>query len=230
MDSSTWVYRWHKGDEHSEGKGEEVFPTSADLNPIWIAEKLGGILVEEGCGSGGVVGGLASLAETRKADNAPEIAARSPYFCSGCPHNSSTKVPEVSRAYAGIGCHWMDRDTVGFTQMGGEGANWVGEAPFSNRGHVFQNLGDVTYNHSGVQAIQFALMAGTTITYKILFNDAVAMAGGQGNDGGLTADRICHELLAMSVKTVVLVYGILRVLKDPKKLLMFERKWILVTV
>ncbi len=209
-DSSTRVYGWHKGDEHSEGKREEVFPTRADLNPIWIAEKLGGILVEEGCGSAGVTAGLASLAETRKADNAPEIAARLPYFCSGCPHNSSTKVPEGSRAYAGIGCHymvqWMDRGTVGFTQMGGEGANWVGEAPFSKRGHVFQNLGDGTYNHSGVQAIRFALMAKTTITYKILFNDAVAMTGGQGNDGGLTADRICHELLAMGVKTVALVY------------------------
>jgi len=205
-DSSTRVYGWHKGDEHSEGKREEVFPTRADLNPIWIAEKLGGILVEEGCGSAGVTAGLASLAETRKADNAPEIAARLPYFCSGCPHNSSTKVPEGSRAYAGVGCHymvqWMDRGTVGFTQMGGEGANWVGEAPFSKRGHVFQNLGDGTYNHSGVQAIRFALMAKTTITYKILFNDAVAMKGGQGNDGGLTADRICHELLAMGVKTV----------------------------
>ena len=209
-DSSTRVYGWHKGDEHSEGKREEVFPTRADLNPIWIAEKLGGILVEEGCGSAGVTAGLANLAETRKADNAPEIAARLPYFCSGCPHNSSTKVPEGSRAYAGIGCHymvqWMDRDTVGFTQMGGEGANWVGEAPFSKRGHVFQNLGDGTYNHSGVQAIRFALMAKTTITYKILFNDAVAMTGGQGNDGGLTADRICHELLAMGVKIVALVY------------------------
>jgi len=209
-DTRTRVYGWHKGDEHSEGKREEVFPTRADLNPIWIAEKLGGILVEEGCGSDRVTAGLASLAETRKADNAPEIAARLPYFCSGCPHNSSTKVPEGSRAYAGIGCHymvqWMDRDTVGFTQMGGEGANWVGEAPFSKRGHVFQNLGDGTYNHSGVQAIRFALMAGTTVTYKILFNDAVAMTGGQGNDGGLTADRICRELLAMGVKTVALVY------------------------
>lgn len=209
-DSRTRVYGWHKGDEHSEGRREEVFPTRADLSPIWIAEKLGGILVEEGCGSSGVTAGLATLAEVRKADNAPEIAARLPYFCSGCPHNSSTKLPEGSRAYAGIGCHymvqWMERETVGFTQMGGEGANWVGEAPFSKRGHVFQNLGDGTYNHSGVQAIRFALMAGTTITYKILFNDAVAMTGGQGNDGGLTADRICRELLAMGVKNVALVY------------------------
>jgi len=209
-DTTTRVYGWHKGDEHSEGRREEVFPTRYALDPIWIAEKLGGILTEEGCGSSGVTSGLAQLAEARRADNVPELAARLPYFCSGCPHNSSTKVPEGSRAYAGIGCHymvqWMDRDTVGFTQMGGEGANWVGEAPFSKTGHVFQNLGDGTYNHSGVQAIRFALMAGTTITYKILFNDAVAMTGGQGNDGGLTADRIVAELLAMGVKDVRVVY------------------------
>ncbi|WP_392337257.1 indolepyruvate ferredoxin oxidoreductase family protein [Loktanella salsilacus] len=209
-DTNTRVYGWHKGDEHSEGRREEVFPTRYALDPIWIAEKLGGILTEEGCGSSGVTAGLAQLAEARRADNVPELAARLPYFCSGCPHNSSTKVPEGSRAYAGIGCHymvqWMDRDTVGFTQMGGEGANWVGEAPFSKTGHVFQNLGDGTYNHSGVQAIRFALMAGTTITYKILFNDAVAMTGGQGNDGGLTADQIVRELVAMGVKDVRVVY------------------------
>ena len=199
------VYGWHKGDGATE-----LFQTKSDLNPIVIAEMLGRILDEEGCGSEGVSAGLTALSEARRADNAPEIAARLPYFCSGCPHNSSTKVPEGSRAYAGIGCHymvqWMDRDTVGFTQMGGEGANWVGEAPFSTRDHVFQNLGDGTYNHSGVQAIRFALLAGTNITYKILYNDAVAMTGGQGNDGGLTADQICRELLAMGVRNVALVY------------------------
>jgi indolepyruvate ferredoxin oxidoreductase len=199
------VYGWKKGES-----GEELFPTRYVLDPIWIAEKLGGILVEEGCGSTAVTCGLDALAESRQADNQPELASRLPYFCSGCPHNSSTKVPEGSRAYAGIGCHymvqWMDRDTVGFTQMGGEGANWVGEAPFSTRDHVFQNIGDGTYNHSGVQAIRFALMAKTNITYKILYNDAVAMTGGQGNDGGLTADRICKELLAMGVGTVDVVY------------------------
>ncbi|MCB5198267.1 indolepyruvate ferredoxin oxidoreductase family protein [Loktanella sp. TSTF-M6] len=209
-DTNTRVYGWHKGDEHSAGRREEIFPTRYALDPIWIAEKLGGILVEEGCASDGVMQGLDALAEARRADNVPEIAARLPYFCSGCPHNSSTKVPEGSRAYAGIGCHymvqWMDRDTVGFTQMGGEGANWVGEAPFSKTGHVFQNLGDGTYNHSGVQAIRFALMAGTTITYKILYNDAVAMTGGQGNDGGLTAEQIVRELLAMGVRDVRVVY------------------------
>ncbi|MFU8822808.1 indolepyruvate ferredoxin oxidoreductase family protein [Yoonia sp.] len=204
------VYGWHKGDEHSEGRREEIFPTRAALDPIWIAEKIGGILIEEGCGSDGISAGMAALADARRADNAPELAARLPYFCSGCPHNSSTKVPDGSRAYAGIGCHymvqWMDRDTVGFTQMGGEGANWVGEAPFSTRDHVFQNLGDGTYNHSGVQAIRFALMAGTNITYKILYNDAVAMTGGQGNDGGLTADQICRELQAMGVRNIALVH------------------------
>ena len=113
-----------------------------------------------------------------------------PYFCSGCPHNTSTVVPEGMRAYAGIGCHfmaqWMDRNTLGFTQMGGEGANWIGEAPFSKRAHVFQNLGDGTYNHSGYLAIRAAIASGVNITYKILFNDAVAMTGGQKNDGGLT--------------------------------------------
>ncbi len=204
------VYGWHKGDEHSAGRREEVFPTKADLNPIWIAEKIGGILIEEGCGSSGITAGLDAIAAAKKADNAPELAARLPYFCSGCPHNSSTKVPEGSRAYAGIGCHymvqWMDRETVGFTQMGGEGANWVGEAPFSKTAHVFQNLGDGTYNHSGVQAIRFALTAGTTITYKLLYNDAVAMTGGQGNDGGLTADQICREMVAMGVGRVEVVY------------------------
>ncbi|SMX31564.1 indolepyruvate ferredoxin oxidoreductase family protein [Octadecabacter ascidiaceicola] len=204
------VYGWHKGENRENGRREEFFPTRFALDPIFIAEKLGGVLIEEGCASEKVEGGLAKLAEAKRADNAEEIAARLPYFCSGCPHNSSTKVPEGARAYAGIGCHymvqWMDRDTVGFTQMGGEGANWVGEAPFSNRGHVFQNLGDGTYNHSGVQAIRFALMAGTTMTYKILYNDAVAMTGGQGNDGGLTHDQICREVLAMGVETVHMVH------------------------
>ena len=153
---------------------------------------------------------LQLIDDTRKADNAPEIASRIPYFCSGCPHNSSTKVPEGSRAYAGIGCHfmaqWMDRSTVGFTQMGGEGANWIGEAPFSTTGHVFQNIGDGTYNHSGVLAIRAAVAAGTTMTYKILFNDAVAMTGGQKNEGGLTAARIAHEVKAIGVGEIAVVY------------------------
>jgi len=199
------VYGW----KHS-GTGAELFPTRYALDPVMIAEKLGAILIEEGRGTDRIKNGLQLLAEARKSDNAPEIAVRQPWFCSGCPHNSSTKVPEGSRAYAGIGCHymvqWMDRETTGFTHMGGEGANWIGEAPFSTRTHVFQNLGDGTYNHSGVQAIRAALAAGVNITYKILFNDAVAMTGGQKNEGGLTAQQIVREIRAMGVKNVALVY------------------------
>ncbi len=204
------VYGWHKGGGAGSMHGEELFPTRGALDPIMIAQKLGAILIEEGRGTEGVKAGIATLDEAQRADNAEEIATRIPHFCSGCPHNSSTKLPEGSRAYAGIGCHymvqWMDRETTGFTHMGGEGANWIGEAPFSKRGHVFQNLGDGTYNHSGVQAIRAALAADTTITYKILYNDAVAMTGGQTNDGGLDAPKIAHELKAMGVQNLSVVY------------------------
>ncbi|NOD91377.1 indolepyruvate ferredoxin oxidoreductase family protein [Ruegeria sp. HKCCD4884] len=203
------VYGWYKGGAGTLHR-EELFPTRGALDPIMIAEKLGEILIEEGRETEGINAGLASLSEARRADNAQEIATRLPYFCSGCPHNSSTKVPDGSRAYAGIGCHymvqWMDRETTGFTQMGGEGANWIGEAPFATTKHVFQNLGDGTYNHSGVQAIRAALSAGTNITFKILFNDAVAMTGGQDNEGDLTAERIVAEVKAMGVREVALVY------------------------
>jgi len=203
------VYGWYKGGVGTPNR-EELFPTKYALDPIMIAEKLGGILIEEGRDTEAVKAGLAALEDAKRADNAEEIAARLPYFCSGCPHNSSTKLPEGSRAYAGIGCHfmvqWMDRETTGFTHMGAEGANWIGEAPFSNRNHVFQNLGDGTYNHSGVQAIRAALAEGTNITYKILFNDAVAMTGGQQAEGGLTAHQIAHELKAMGMKTIAVVY------------------------
>jgi len=158
------VYGW-KND-----RGEELFPTRFALEPVMIARKLGAILEEEGRVTDRIKTGLQKLEEAERNDNAPEIASRLAYFCSGCPHNSSTKVPKGSRAYAGIGCHfmvqWMDRETLGFTHMGGEGANWIGEAPFSKRDHVFQNLGDGTYNHSGVQAIRAALAAGTNITFK----------------------------------------------------------------
>lgn len=200
------VYGWRKGAPDAE----ELFPTHFALDPAMIAEKIGGILVEEGRGTESVQAGLQRISEAQAADNAEDIAARLPYFCAGCPHNTSTRVPDGSRAYAGIGCHtmalWMDRETDGYTHMGAEGANWIGEAPFSNRPHVFQNLGDGTYNHSGTLAIRAALAAGVNITYKILYNDAVAMTGGQPNDGSLTADRIARELLAFGVREVVVVY------------------------
>ncbi|PHQ70383.1 MAG: indolepyruvate ferredoxin oxidoreductase [Paracoccus sp.] len=190
--------------------GEELFPTRYALDPVMIAEKIGGILIEEGRGTEHIRAGLDRLTEVRRNDNAPEIATRTPWFCSGCPHNTSTLLPEGSRAYAGIGCHymvqWMGRETEGFTHMGGEGANWIGEAPFSTRGHVFQNLGDGTYNHSGSLAIRAAIAAKTTITYKILYNDAVAMTGGQPNEGDLTAPQIARELSAMGVDPVIVVY------------------------
>ncbi len=138
-----------------------------------------------------------------------DVAERIPYFCPGCPHNSSTKVPDGSRAYAGIGCHfmvqWMDRSTEGYTHMGGEGANWIGEAPFSNCDHVFQNIGDGTYNHSGYLAIRAAAKSGVNITYKILFNDAVAMTGGQPNDGGLTVPMIANQVAAEGARRIVVV-------------------------
>ncbi len=204
------VYGWHKGDTWEHGRQVELFPTRYALDPIMIAEKIGEILIEEGRATDRVKAGLGMLAEARRADNATELAARLPYYCSGCPHNTSTKVPEGHRAYAGIGCHymvqWMDRNTIGFTQMGGEGANWIGEAPFSTREHVFQNLGDGTYNHSGVQAIRAALAAGTNITYKILYNDAVAMTGGQKNEGNLSPEQIAYELAAMGVGKIEVVF------------------------
>jgi indolepyruvate ferredoxin oxidoreductase len=137
--------------------------------------------------------------------------ARTPWFCSGCPHNRSTKVPEGSRALAGIGCHYMaiwmpDRDTETFTQMGGEGTPWIGQSPFTETRHVFVNLGDGTYNHSGVLAIRASVAARVNITYKILFNDAVAMTGGQHHDGGsLSVAAIARQVWAEGVTRLVVV-------------------------
>jgi indolepyruvate ferredoxin oxidoreductase len=204
------VWGWHKGGGAGSMHGPELFPTQGALDPIMIAERLGKILIEEGRETDGIRAGMAALDDARRNDNAEDIAARLPYFCSGCPHNTSTRVPDGSRAYAGIGCHymaqWMDRATQGYTHMGGEGANWIGEAPFSNTPHVFQNLGDGTYNHSGIQAIRAAVAAKTNITYKILYNDAVAMTGGQHNEGDLDAPRIAAELKAMGIKHIAVVY------------------------
>ncbi len=204
------VYGWHKGGGAGSMHGPELFPTRGALEPLMIAEKLGEILLEEGRETEGIRAGLQSLIEVRRNDNAENIVGRLPYFCSGCPHNTSTKVPDGSRAGAGIGCHtmvlWMDRNTMGFTHMGGEGANWIGEAPFSKTSHVFQNLGDGTYNHSGILAIRAAVAAGTNITYKILYNDAVAMTGGQEIEGGLDAPRIAREVKAMGIEHVAVVY------------------------
>lgn len=134
---------------------------------------------------------------------------RVPYFCSGCPHNTSTKVPDGSRALAGIGCHymalWMDRNTQSFTQMGGEGLSWVGQAPFTSEEHVFVNLGDGTYFHSGLLAIRAAAAANVNVTYKILFNDAVAMTGGQPHDGPIDVPTLAKQVAAEQVKRLAIV-------------------------
>ncbi len=146
--------------------------------------------------------------QSRKSDAFITPIKRSPYFCSGCPHNTSTKPPEGSRALAGIGCHimalWMDRAET-FTQMGGEGVTWVGEAPFTSEKHVFANLGDGTYFHSGLLAIRQSIAAGVNITYKILYNDAVAMTGGQKHDGELGVDQIAAQMVAEHARKVAVL-------------------------
>jgi indolepyruvate ferredoxin oxidoreductase len=190
-------------------RGDWLFPVKGALDPTDIAVAVGERLLR--CGHNEEI--AAKVARLKQAQSAvaevQDVSQRTPYFCSGCPHNSSTVVPEGMRAYAGIGCHfmaqWMDRNTLGYTHMGGEGANWIGEAPFSNRNHVFQNIGDGTYNHSGYMAIRGAIASGVNITYKVLFNDAVAMTGGQRNDGGLTVDQIARQVAAEGARKVVVV-------------------------
>jgi indolepyruvate ferredoxin oxidoreductase len=190
-------------------KGNWLFPVKGALDPNDVAICIGERLLSY-VRNDDLAARVARLKDAQRAlAETQDIAVRTPYFCSGCPHNSSTVVPEGSRALAGIGCHymvqWMDRSTSGFTQMGGEGANWIGEAPFSTRSHVFQNLGDGTYNHSGSLAVRAAIQAGVNVTYKILFNDAVAMTGGQHNDGNITVPQIAAEMAAEGAKRVVIV-------------------------
>ena len=194
----------------ADERGDRLFPVQGALDPNDIAIAVGERILRV-IGPSEEIGAhvkrlrqyQAMLADTS------DVAVRLPYFCSGCPHNSSTKVPDGSRAGAGIGCHfmsiWMDRNTAGFTAMGGEGANWVGESAFTKRKHLFQNLGDGTYNHSGSLAIRFAVAAGTNITYKILFNDAVAMTGGQPHEGDLTVDAVARQIRAEGVQRIAIV-------------------------
>jgi indolepyruvate ferredoxin oxidoreductase len=191
-------------------QGKWLFPVKGALDPNEVAICIGERILQRVGPNEEIAARVAALKGAQRIlAETHDVAVRTPYFCSGCPHNSSTVVPEGMRAYAGIGCHymaqWMDRSTLGYTQMGGEGANWIGEAPFSNRPHVFQNLGDGTYNHSGYMAIRAAIAAGVNITYKILFNDAVAMTGGQPNDGGLTVPQIARQVAAEGARRVVVV-------------------------
>jgi indolepyruvate ferredoxin oxidoreductase len=189
--------------------GHWLLPSKGALDPQTIAIAIGERLMTLSPDPA-LAAALARIKATRTGlATLGEAAARTPYFCSGCPHNRSTAVPERSRAYAGIGCHFMalfmDRATEGFTQMGGEGANWVGESHFSTRRHVFQNLGDGTYNHSGALALRWAIDAKVNVTYKILFNDAVAMTGGQRHEGGLNPPQIAAQVVADGARRVVVV-------------------------
>jgi indolepyruvate ferredoxin oxidoreductase len=190
-------------------QGNWLFPVKGALDPNDVAICIGERLLRYSANDE-LAANVARLKTAQRAlSETVDVAQRIPYFCSGCPHNTSTRVPEGSRAYAGIGCHymaqWMDRQTLGYTQMGGEGANWIGEAPFSSRDHVFQNLGDGTYNHSGYLAIRAAIASGVKMTYKILFNDAVAMTGGQANEGGLNVPQIARQVAAEGASRVIVV-------------------------
>ncbi|HWK15487.1 MAG TPA: indolepyruvate ferredoxin oxidoreductase family protein [Rhizobiaceae bacterium] len=191
-------------------RGDWLFPAKGALDPNDIAIAVGERILRVIGPSEQIASKVGQLKQFQAmlADTV-DVSNRSPYFCSGCPHNTSTNVPEGSVAGAGIGCHfmamWMDRSTIGFTQMGGEGAQWIGQAPFTKREHMFQNLGDGTYNHSGNLAIRFALAAGANITYKILYNDAVAMTGGQPHEGNLTVDMIARQVRAEGVERIAVV-------------------------
>jgi indolepyruvate ferredoxin oxidoreductase len=194
--------------------GNWLLRANADLTPAIIAQAIAKRLKKLGVSSdvAARMDARIQIIEAKEralASGATGGAERQPWFCSGCPHNTSTRVPEGSLAMAGIGCHfmavWMDRATVGFTQMGGEGVPWVGQAPFTKRPHMFANLGDGTYYHSGFLAIRQAIASGVNITYKVLYNDAVAMTGGQPIDGILTVAQMTRELEAEGVKRLVVV-------------------------
>ncbi len=189
--------------------GEWILPSTNELTPARIArviaKRLSRFFTSERISER-----LACLAAKEKELALPRAAfPRVPHYCSGCPHNTSTVVPEGSRALGGIGCHymvtWMDRRTDTFTHMGGEGVTWCGQAPFTDEKHVFQNLGDGTYFHSGSLAIRQSIAAKVNITYKILYNDAVAMTGGQPVDGTLTVPDIAHQVRSEGVQTIVVL-------------------------
>ncbi len=178
--------------------GEALISSTAELDPRGLARVLAAFLRRD----------IAAAApEAPKPE--PLMPFREPYFCSGCPHSVSTKLPDGSRATAGIGCSMlavsMNRNVETFTQMGGEGANWIGHAPFTDEKHVFVHMGDGTYFHSGLLAIRAAIAAGVNATYKILFNDAVAMTGGQRHDGELTVPAAVDQILAEGVRELVVI-------------------------
>ena len=201
---------------HGSGHGAWLLPATYELSPAQIAQAIASRISRYFAGhpvEQRVKQRVAYLAEKEAALNVigkPDPNKdRVPHFCSGCPHNTSTKLPDGSRALAGIGCHymvtWMDRETSTFTHMGAEGVTWVGQAPFTNEKHVFCNLGDGTYYHSGILAIRAAVAGEVNITYKILYNDAVAMTGGQAFDGPLDPAMISRQIAAEGVAPIIVV-------------------------
>lgn len=192
-----------------EEAGQWILPSTGELTPATIAGVIGR-RIQRFFNTESIEQRLRWMDEKEAELALPRAQfPRVPHYCSGCPHNTSTRVPEGSRALGGIGCHymvtWMDRSTDTFTHMGGEGVTWAGQAAFTDTEHVFQNLGDGTYFHSGSLAIRQAIAAGVNITYKILYNDAVAMTGGQPVDGTLTVPDIARQMRAEGVRTIVLV-------------------------
>ena len=219
------VGKFNLGDgDHSSGEWSRSDPSqnwllrgTADLNPAIIAKAIARRLASYLMPSdvrARMDARVAAIEHTEKTLQSLNraTAERVPWFCSGCPHNTSTRVPEGSRALAGIGCHymamWMDRSTAAFTQMGGEGVTWVGQSPFMQEKHVFANMGDGTWFHSGILAIRQSVAAGVNITYKLLYNDAVAMTGGQPvgeRAQGLSVAQIVKSCVAEGVARVVVV-------------------------
>ncbi len=189
--------------------GDWLLPASGELPVATIARVIAG-RIGRFFTSPAIEARLALIESKQKGGTTPLLLVeRKPHFCAGCPHNTSTRLPEGSRAVAGIGCHymatWMDRNTATFTHMGGEGVPWVGQAPFTETRHIFANLGDGTYFHSGILAIRQAVAARVPITYKILYNDAVAMTGGQSVEGPLSVGLMTHQLHAEGVEKIVVV-------------------------
>jgi indolepyruvate ferredoxin oxidoreductase len=201
------------GGEWAVPQGNWILPAHNEFSPAIVAKAIGariGKLDLPADVRARIAARLALIEAKERALLQPRVVTeRTPYFCSGCPHNTSTRVPDGSRAVAGIGCHymaiWMDRNTATYTHMGGEGAPWIGQAPFTDEAHIFANLGDGTYFHSGSLAVRAAVAAKVAITYKILYNDAVAMTGGQPLDGSLTVPQITRQLAAEGVQRIVVV-------------------------
>ncbi len=186
-----------------------LLPAAGELSPGLVAKAITS-RISRFYTSDRIKARLAFLEAKDRALAKPRVSVqRIPYFCAGCPHNTSTRVPEGSRATAGIGCHfmavWMDRGTATFSHMGGEGVAWIGQAPFTAEPHIFANLGDGTYYHSGLLAIRAAVAARAPITYKILYNDAVAMTGGQAVDGPLSVPMIVRQVAAEGVERIAVV-------------------------